>query len=45
MIIGDARKVLELPIPREPGNQITPLRESGIQFPRTWITPVRESDN
>ena len=35
--------VLELTVPGEPVNWITPLRESGIQFPGTRIIPLRES--
>ena len=33
--------VLELPIPGEPVKRKTPLRESGIQFSRTQIIPLR----
>ena len=35
--------VLELPILGEPGNRIMPLKEPGIQFPRTRITLLRGS--
>ena len=31
--MGPGEGVLELPIVGEPGNRITPLRKSGIQFP------------
>ena len=34
---------MELTIPGEPGNRITPLREPGIQSPGTQIIPLRES--
>ena len=35
------KRVMELPILGEPVNRTTPLREPRIQFPGTWITPVR----
>ena len=38
-------KVLELPIAVKPGNRTIPLSKSEMQFPGTWIIPVRESGN
>ena len=35
-------ELIELPIPGETGNRIIPIRESGIKFPGTRITPLRE---
>ena len=35
--------MLELPIPWEPANRISPLRDSGIQFLGTRIIPLKES--
>ena len=40
--MGSGECVLELPIPGKPRNQIIPLRETGIQFPKTRINPLRE---
>ena len=35
--------MLKLPILGEPGSWIIPLSESGIQYLRIWIIPVRKS--
>ena len=42
--LGPGEGVLELPIQEEPRNQIILLREIRIQFPRTRIIPLRESE-
>ena len=41
--LGSVEGLLEPPIPGETGNQIIPLRESGIRLPSTRIIPLRES--
>ena len=41
--MGLGEGVLEPPIPGKPGNRITPLKESGIQFLETRIILLRES--